>query len=267
MSRRQGLLKRTYAVGVTIPVNNEEALLGEALAALEACLEEIASDDLQVGVAVVLDSCSDASGDIARRWKYGVESKSRLGVTLVECDAHSAGRARALGCVALLDQFHDVSDERIWLATTDADSRVPRNWLHAQINEHEHGADVWAGRVSVAEWSTKRAHVARTWQWAYDHERHPIHGANLGFNAEQYLLVGGFQSLVTGEDRALLAALTQQGAVAHFDSSTQVVTSDRRIARAPDGFASVLIALDHSLNRDATSLKQRPAALAPVSGA
>ena len=89
----------------------------------------------------------------------------------------------------------------------------------------------------------------------------PIHGANLGFNAQKYLSVGGFRSIPTGEDRALVSDLIASGAKAHFDSSVRVMTSDRRQARAPDGFASVLTRLDSSLT---TTLALRPAGVLPV---
>jgi hypothetical protein len=78
----------------------------------------------------------------------------------------------------------------------------------------------------------------------YDREAHPIHGANLGFNAAQYLAAGGFLPLETGEDRALLQALVDVGASTYFDSSLRVLTSARRRGHAPHGFAEAFHSFD-----------------------
>ena len=131
----------------------------------------------------------------------------------------------------------------IWLATTDADSRVPPGWLAAQLAAHEFGADVWTGRVTVEDWSPYEEETARLWNEAYDAEQMPVHGASLGFNAQMYLDAGGFASLGTGEDRALHQAILAVGGRALEDMELRVITSGRRLARAPLGFAHALSSL------------------------
>jgi hypothetical protein len=235
---------RIRAVGVVIPVNNEEHLLGKALNAVERSLLEVAERGLHAHVVVVLDSCGDDSGSIARAWEEDVRATAAFNVTIVEFEGESVGRARALGCDVLLALFAAIDPAEVWIATTDADSRVPSHWLCTQLAAHERGADAWAGRVSVTEWPHHRRASAAAWQRAYDAEVGPIHGASLGVVAEKYVDVGGFQSVRTGEDRALCASLLSHGAHIHYDASALVVTSARRHARAPDGFASALTRYD-----------------------
>jgi hypothetical protein len=117
------------------------------------------------------------------------------------------------------------------------------------MTAHERGADVWTGRVEVEDWSSFQPTTSLTWQASYDREVVPVHGASLGFNAQMYLNVGGFTAVRTGEDRALFRAIVDRGGVACADVEVRVVTSGRRQARAPMGFAAVLTALDGAASR------------------
>jgi hypothetical protein len=190
---------------------------------------------------VVLDDCHDASTDVVANWDDRLGHNRSLVKSLVRtCTANNVGVARGLGCAALLEVWKQIDPTRIWLATTDADSRVPPDWLSAQIEHHESGVDLWSGRVSVEDWSFHSSETAAVWQREYEAEDSPIHGANLGFNAGAYLASGGFVSARTGEDRALHRALSDWGAVSHNDPIVRVVTSSRRSARAPLGFSHAL---------------------------
>jgi glycosyltransferase involved in cell wall biosynthesis len=234
-------LIRTLAVGVVIPVHDEEELLGAALASLADAFADLRREGLDMSTAVVLDDCHDRSADVVAEWQDGLRKEQYLGNIVVRtCKANNVGVARGLGCAALLREWNFMDPSRIWLATTDADSRVPRNWLSAQVARHEVGVDLWSGRVSVDDWSSRQSETAAQWQRDYEAERTPIHGANLGFNASAYLATGGFSCSRTGEDRILHRAMSNMGAVLHSDSSVRVVTSARTHARAPLGFAHAL---------------------------
>ena len=112
---------------------------------------------------------------------------------------------------------------------------------------HEFGADVWTGRVTVEDWSPYEEETAQLWNEVYDAEQLPIHGASLGFNAQMYLAAGGFASLGTGEDRALHQAILAEGGRALEDMDLRVITSGRRLARAPLGFAHALSSFDDTV--------------------
>jgi hypothetical protein len=239
-SEERSVDARTRGIGVAIPANNEERLLPSSLEALELSLLGVIDTGVRAHVALVLDSCRDRSEVIARQWRQHMEGSSDVGVTVVEYEGANVGQARALGCGVLLDEFRDLDLNRVWLATTDADSRVPSHWLRAHILQHDLGADAWSGRVIVTEWPQHRRAIAEEWQREYDVEEKPIHGANFGINAQTYVDAGGFPPLRSSEDRGLHHALVTRGARVHYDASAPVVTSARRHARAPGGFAAAL---------------------------
>jgi hypothetical protein len=226
------------AVGVTIPVHDEELLLPSCLRALDGALARL-PDQLRVQVAIVLDCCSDGSSAIAMDWAAGRRA------VVVECSANSVGVARRLGCATLLRGWPRLAPTDIWLATTDADSEVPENWLTAQLQAGDGGADLWAGRVTVSDWSQFSPRTSRQWARVYEREVAPIHGASLGIRGHAYLQAGGFQALTSGEDRDLHDRALGLGFVAHYDATARVSTSARRVARAPRGFAHLLNDLEH----------------------
>ncbi len=240
-------VSRTRAVGVVVPIHNEERRLGQALLALEAALECLGRRLGNQRVVLVLDSCRDSSREIAESWRQFPSRHRGFKVTVVECEVKNVGRARAIGCQTLLQEFAPEDPSNVWIATTDADSQVPQEWLASQIALHERGVDVWAGRVAVIDWPLHRRHIAALWQRMYDAERHPIHGANLGFNAGWYVAVGGFPGRRSSEDRGLYEALRANGARIHHDAKHRVVTSARRRARAPEGFAAALTRIESSM--------------------
>ena len=247
-------LLRTAAVGVVVPVHNEQELLAASLRSLVDAFEEVSQWGAASRLMVVLDSCRDASEDIALELQDVLaRDEGLVEVSVVKCEAKNVGYARGFGCSALLARWSRLPPSKIWLATTDADSRVPLNWLATQVMQHEAGAEHWSGRVVVTDWSEHRHETGLRWQIEYDQESRPIHGASLGFNAAAYLAAGGFEALKTGEDRALHRALTDQGGRVHYDSATRVVTSARRRARAPYGFAHALDLVNSSVRLRATS--------------
>lgn len=72
---------------------------------------------------------------------------------------------------------------------------------------------------------------------------HPhVHGANLGFRADIYLRSGGWKGLDTGEDHDLWNRLMQATTRRASTATVKVLTSGRRVGRAPHGFADALAA-------------------------
>lgn len=233
---------RTRYVGIVVPVHDEEELLGGALVALEAAVDQVAENTL-CHTVLVYDECRDRSRQIASIWSRHLRRRGVDQLTSeIEIEAGSVGSARRAGCTLVLTAAVEANlmPESIWLATTDADSRVPKDWLAAQIASHEAGADVWAGTVTVRDWTHRTDGTAAEWLRRYETEVDPVHGASLAINGQAYLDAGQFEQLTSGEDRALLTAAGAVGARCHYDRSVPVVTSARRHARAPHGFASAL---------------------------
>ncbi len=220
------------AVGIVVPVHDEEALLPGALHALELAIDAM-SPSISCNVAIVLDQCRDASSAIAHFWA------ARFGALVIDRDSGNVGLARQVGTTALLELWPGVGAARVWLATTDADSRVPKDWLNVQL-EAARSADMWAGRVHLPEESA----TARAWRNRYDDEQDPVHGASLGFSAALHAQLGGFRGLRTGEDRDLHKRAKAAGFRITHGTKAPVTTSARRTGRAPCGFASVLESIE-----------------------
>lgn len=242
MKPRLAATYRTRYVGIVVPVHNEEELLGGALVALEAAVDRVA-ENIQCHTVLVYDECRDHSRQVASAWKRDLPGcEAGHWVSEIEIDAGNVGSARRAGCALVLTAAAaaNLMTDSIWLATTDADSRVPNDWLTTQIASHEAGADVWAGTVTVRDWTHRTGDTAAAWLRLYEAESHPVHGASMALNGQTYLDAGEFEPLTSGEDRALLNAASAIGARCHYDRTAPVMTSARSQARAPHGFAAAL---------------------------
>jgi glycosyltransferase involved in cell wall biosynthesis len=221
------------AVGVVVPARNEQNLLPGALDALGAAAAQVARLGVAVDLLVVADTCTDDTVGVALA----------RGVRVVEVQAGAVGQARAIGLRLLLARQRGVRPEELWLASTDADSQVPRNWLRGQLELAAAGADLVVGTVEVDDWSAHPPYVEARWRAGYDRRdgHSHVHGANVGVRADAYLEVGGFRSLDRDEDVALVAALGHRKVVR--TGTIPVVTSARLRSRAGGGFADHLAGL------------------------
>jgi glycosyltransferase involved in cell wall biosynthesis len=218
-------------VGVVVPAHDEEAAIPACLVALMAAARRISR--AQVRICVVADACSDQTAECARLG----------GASVVEIRRRSVGAARAAGMDYVLSGLRAVRPEAIWLATTDADSRVPAHWLSRQLEYAEAGYDAVAGTIAVTDWTEHPPQLPGIFAARYRHDgpSHPhVHGANLGVRASAYLAAGGFKALRTAEDHDLLHALSVTGTTALRASDIAVETSSRRSGRAPHGFSHLL---------------------------
>ena len=226
-----------WHVCVLIPAKDEEDLLPRCLqSVLEACdaLEGKATWD----VVVAVDRSVDGTFAIAETM-LGSEGVA------IRVDAGSVGVARAAAAsVALQRQTQETST--IWLANTDADCWVPPDWLCAQLELAEAGAEAVAGIIDVDSFEDHEACVPQRFRSTYllhPDGTHPhVHGANLGVRADAYLLAGGWADLSTAEDHDLWVRLRACGACTSSPSQLRVLTSGRRVGRAPLGFAGALAA-------------------------
>ncbi|MET4145199.1 glycosyltransferase [Arthrobacter sp. UYCo732] len=238
-------MDRIGQVAVVIPVHNEEQLLPGALAAVRAAADVLQGQRpaIAVTILVVLDSCTDNSGQVAAKFARMDSRNSLLRVAF-----RSVGGSRRAGIrtvlLASLEKGLPDASPQLWLANTDADSCVPENWLLRQVELADRGADAVLGTVEPDPESTD-GEVLRRW-----HARHPlgedhphVHGANLGVRASAYVLAGGFPRLRSHEDRALVERLHKYGCSVWSTDTIRVRTSGRTNARAPQGFGAYLLAL------------------------
>jgi hypothetical protein len=108
------------------------------------------------------------------------------------------------------------------------------------------GVEAVAGTISVDSFEQHGPQVPgrfkSTYLIAVDGSHSHVHGANLGIRADTYVRSGGWADLRTAEDHDLWRRLSLAGAAKCSTRITEVVTSGRRIGRAPHGFADALAA-------------------------
>lgn len=229
-------------VGVVVPARDEAALLPRCLEALERA---VAQAGAPCQVVLVLDACTDDSTEVVD----ALQQRLDLPLTVLQSSAGSVGAARATGATWLLDRQ---GGEKLWLASTDADSAVCQDWLSGQLELARQGAVLVAGTVVVDSWSGWSAGLRRRYAHSYarqlDHDGHGhVHGANLGLTADLYRELGGFAQQHAGEDVALVAAAQAAGVTVTWTSDLPVTTSARHRGRAPHGFATHLRHLEAAL--------------------
>lgn len=217
-------------IAVLIPAHNEEALIAQCLRSVELAAQSPALRGEAVTVIVALDGCTDGTEAIA----------TRFGATLVHTAGGNVGAARAAAAERAL------ALGARWLANTDADTRVPPDWLSAQLAD---GADAFCGIVTVDDWSDYCVGMAAAFVGAgTPHDGHPhVHGANLGISAAAYRACGGYAPLRCSEDVALIDAVVASGGTVARRARPCVHTSARRHARARGGFSDYLQTLERRL--------------------
>ena len=135
---------------VAIPVHNEEAGIGGALAALAA---QIDVDGRPLGperyeVLVLANNCTDATVARARRF---AAAHPRLHlhvieVLLAEPHAH-VGAARRLVMDEAARRLKSAGRPRGVIAATDGDTTVRPDWVAMNLREIARGADAVGGRI------------------------------------------------------------------------------------------------------------------------
>ncbi|KTS05255.1 glycosyltransferase [Microbacterium testaceum] len=220
------------AVAVVIPAHDEEALIGRCLASVTRAMAHARErePDLSATIVVVLDACSDTTGLQTRRWP----------VQALEISARNVGTARRTGVAHALASL-DSAPGDTWIAMTDADTIVPRDWITHQLELMDAGIDLVLGTVRP-DFADLSARHAAYWRATHERGRPPgnVHGANLGVRASTYVEAGGIRDLVEHEDVALVRAVRALGARERASDVHEVETSGRFMGRTPGGYAAFL---------------------------
>lgn len=226
-----------WHMAVLIPASNEEDLLARCLDSVkQASLAVLPQASLDI--ILVADRSTDRTREIGERLLRGFGD-------VVETDAGVVGNARARAAQKALGRYGGAR-ELCWLCNTDADSFVPPTWLRDQLVLARQGIHAVAGTICVDSFDEHlplvRDRFRETYLIAPDGSHTHVHGANLGVRADFYLRAGGWRALSTAEDHDLWDRLETAGARRITVSHIEVVTSGRRVGRAPNGFAAALAA-------------------------
>ncbi len=226
-----------WHITVLIPARDEELLLARCLRSVQEarfCLP----DDVTSDLIVVSDGSMDRTAEIAEE----IVQKSGQ---VVLCDAGNVGTARAIAAREALRRYKGPPNA-CWLSNTDADCEVPANWLLEQLAIAKRGFAACAGVVDVDSFVEHGVGVQERFRFTYlihaDGTHTHVHGANLGVRADAYLQTGGWYDLATREDHDLWDRLRRDKYPCLSDARLQVITSGRRLGRAPLGFAGALAA-------------------------
>lgn len=253
---------------VVVPVRNEEAFLGACIEHIRVAMDRLAEagPGCSATLTLVLDSCTDTSGRIAR-----AAAARDPRIRILDAQFGSVGAARAAGAAAALGSLlrggpvldtvlaggpvasegepailagGSMAPQAAWIACTDADTRVPGHWLSVQAALADAGADAVLGTVEPDPDELDAVRLS-SWRRQYtQQDRHSrIHGANLGVRASEYLAAGGFESVSEHEDVRLVARLRAAGAAVRSCPGLTAVTSGRLQGRTPAGFAGYLAGL------------------------
>jgi glycosyltransferase involved in cell wall biosynthesis len=231
------MMATPWHVCVLIPARNEEDLLPRCLrSVLKAC--SILPGNVTYDIVVVVDSSTDGTLAIAQSLvlDHGIVVSAEVGIV---------GKARAIAAAAALRRYRGPA-QRCWLANTDADCCVPETWLLDHLSFAGSGVEAIAGTVDVDDFSEHHAEVSERFRLSYlihPDGTHPhVHGANLGVRADVYLRSGGWNDLATAEDHDLWNRLSHHRTKRLSIGRVKVLTSGRRLGRAPHGFAEALAA-------------------------
>lgn len=227
---------RIRRVVVVVPARDEEALVEACLRSVGRAAASAASENRGVSVRILLvaDACTDRTEEVAG---------SIPGVEVLSVRSGRVGAARAVGVEAGLAGVDPAHLAQVLIANTDADSRVPANWITHLVGSAEAGADVIVGTVRPDPDALTAAQNA---SWLRTHRRGSpnghVHGANLGIRASAYREAGGFEPLDEHEDNQIVARLHDRGAVIVASDVAEVITSARFVGRTPGGYAGYLAA-------------------------
>lgn len=216
---------------VVIPAHNEDVLIRRCLSHVMAARQhmvETEGNHRSVRIVVVLDACTDNTAGVV---------EAVPGIEVVVVSHHRVGSARRAGVEHAIGERDPSS---VWLASTDADSAVPREWLTAMLQYAVSGLDLVLGTVLVDIETPDE--IVKAWQLRYrqTHGHRHVHGANLGIRGDAYRLLGGWPELTRDEDVQLVRWAESAGMRIARAGNLAVITSGRSRARAPGGLASYL---------------------------
>ncbi|MCU1367389.1 MAG: glycosyl transferase family 2 [Ilumatobacteraceae bacterium] len=220
---------------VAVPARNESELIAASIDSIRAAAEELCSPR-SVQIVVACDACTD---DTARIVAEIGRSDTRVESISGDWFAAGTGRRAAIAHARRGSAIGPTAD--VWIATTDGDTIVGRDWLTVQAAAWAAGDHAVAGIIELHPDTDPR--ISSTFERHYAigaHGHSHVHGANLGVRADAYDAVEGFPQIALAEDHALWNALVDAGFRCRSSVALRVSTSPRLRGRATGGFADTL---------------------------
>ncbi|HEY3787819.1 MAG TPA: glycosyltransferase [Urbifossiella sp.] len=211
---------RERPIIVAIPVHNEAGFI-------EGCLTAMADQEKSGAFEVVtlMNNCTDDTARIARGFASRLPYALHVRECWLDAGAINAGVARRMATQCALS----LAGNNGIILTTDADSKVAKNWIEANVAAIDAGSDAVAGMAMLDDQDAaalpgqlllddERAETFETLldeiDWLLDPDaadpwpRHTQHsGASIAVRADFLALAGGVPAVPLGEDRQLFSQL------------------------------------------------------------
>jgi hypothetical protein len=242
---------------IAVPARDEATLIGRCLTSVLAAVRVARAADVvhRATVAVGAHRCRDETAALADRLLSDAAEVASVVITDAEVAPVGAVRTklvhRALAVTAL-------DRTRSWLFSTDADSSVPADWMTTGLRlAHDSSAAMVVGLVDLAEpvdHGLLLAHDRLIKAGIRPDGTHThVYAANLAIRLDVFAEVGGFPSVLCGEEHALLARVEAAGHRVLRTTSWRVATSSRTKGRAVGGLGDLLgrLAADEPWERTA----------------
>jgi hypothetical protein len=242
---------------IALPVKNEARHIAACLLALGEHQTIPASR-----IVLMLNDCTDGTSDIVRQLVPSLTVPVDILLHAFPPGLGSAGYARHLAMEHAAHGMRNHGTENGVLLTTDADSRVPPEWIAANLYHIRAGADAVAGRAVIdpvdARLIPQRLHDDDALECVYSDlldeiatlvdptpwdpwPRHTEHsGASIAVTWDAYRRAGGMPMTPLGEDREFFRALDCIDAKVRHAPDVAVVVSGRTQGRAAGGMADTI---------------------------
>lgn len=246
----------TLTAIIAIPVRNEVERIEACLRAIDAQVDFAAGS---LGLVLFLNNCTDGTDALVARLVPTLSIPAR--VASEDFSGAHAGWARRKAMDLAAAWLGDTGNMGMILST-DADSRVPPNWVARNRAAIEAGADAVAGRVELdaaeAALLPPSLPARGRLEDIYDaliteaearidpdpNDPWPCHrtaiGATLAVTRIAYQAVGGMPEIPLGEDGAFIARLIEHGLRVRHATDVCVTISARLTGRAPGGVADTI---------------------------
>ena len=252
-----GVTDRRLRAVVAIPVYNEVERIGDCLRSLD---DQEGLEGSLLGVLLFLNNCTDGTAHVVASMRGSLHTMIRV-IEREHADAN-AGWARREAMESAAAWLEATGEADGVILTTDADTRVPRDWVARNLAIIADGVDAVAGTIALDSDDAARLpdalHARGRLEGAYEtlltelearinpvpHDPWPRHwttsGATLAVRHATYRQVGGMPPLAVGEDRAFVSSLLSSDARVRHAPDVLVVTSGRLDGRAPGGAADTM---------------------------
>lgn len=237
---------------VAVPAKDEAERIG-------ACVQALAlqAEARPAAIVLVINNTVDATAAIVR-------SLIALPVPIHAIEHQFAPEEASAGAARRMptEFAADLLGEAGVLLSTDADGRVPPDWVAANLHHGRHGAEAVAGRAVLdrtegalilpalhADDALERGYARllneiaarvdpRPWDPWPRHSEHS--GASIAVTLAAYRRAGGMPAAAIAEDRRFYAALERVDARIRHAPEIAVVVSGRTVGRAEGGMADTI---------------------------